>query len=166
MVKRQVPPYNCQRPGRSQAEARQKPGRRLVDAFVSAPKRELGMSQEASKNEALFGSAEERGAAALRVLSEVFGYDSFRSDQAAVIETVLSAQDALLLMPTGMGKKPLFPSTREDFCRARSRPHAGNFTAHRTHEGPSRRGPSQRYEGRIQLIRRSRAKSERRDIVA
>ena len=66
------------------------------------------MSQEASKNEAVFGSAEERESGALRVLSDVFGYDSFRSDQAAVIENVLSAQDALLLMPTGMGKSLCF----------------------------------------------------------
>lgn len=38
------------------------------------------------------------------VLSRVFGYDAFRGDQAAVIDTVVSGGDALVLMPTGGGK--------------------------------------------------------------
>lgn len=42
--------------------------------------------------------------AAKTVLKDVFGFDDFRGDQAAVIETVLNGEDALLLMPTGMGK--------------------------------------------------------------
>jgi ATP-dependent DNA helicase RecQ len=39
-----------------------------------------------------------------RVLREVFGFPSFRGDQASVIEAVLEGRNSLLLMPTGMGK--------------------------------------------------------------
>ena len=41
---------------------------------------------------------------ALDVLRRVFGYQRFRGDQSAIIETVLAGQDALVLMPTGGGK--------------------------------------------------------------
>ena len=37
-------------------------------------------------------------------LRTVFGYDSFRGDQAAIIEHVVGGGDALVLMPTGGGK--------------------------------------------------------------
>ncbi len=37
-------------------------------------------------------------------LDEVFGYKSFRSHQAAIVETVVSGGDCLALMPTGGGK--------------------------------------------------------------
>jgi ATP-dependent DNA helicase RecQ len=40
----------------------------------------------------------------LSVLSEVFGYESFRGPQQAIIEHVTSGYDALVLMPTGGGK--------------------------------------------------------------
>ncbi|MFI3189859.1 ATP-dependent DNA helicase RecQ [Crenothrix sp. D3] len=40
----------------------------------------------------------------LDVLKTVFGYDSFRGQQQAVIEHVIAGQDALVLMPTGGGK--------------------------------------------------------------
>ncbi|WP_277212827.1 DNA helicase RecQ [Isoptericola croceus] len=43
-------------------------------------------------------------APALRVLRDVFGYDSFRGDQQEIIETVTGGGDALVLMPTGGGK--------------------------------------------------------------
>ncbi|SLM96520.1 ATP-dependent DNA helicase RecQ [Brevibacterium yomogidense] len=40
----------------------------------------------------------------LEVLSEVFGYDEFRGDQAAIIDQVVGGGDAVVLMPTGGGK--------------------------------------------------------------
>ena len=40
----------------------------------------------------------------IEILKAVFGYDSFRGQQQAVIEQVLAEQDALVLMPTGGGK--------------------------------------------------------------
>ena len=40
----------------------------------------------------------------LSILSEVFGYESFRGPQQAIIEHVSSGHDALVLMPTGGGK--------------------------------------------------------------
>ncbi len=40
----------------------------------------------------------------LNILKTVFGYDSFRGQQQAVIEHLISGQDALVLMPTGGGK--------------------------------------------------------------
>ena len=41
---------------------------------------------------------------ALKVLHEVFGYQQFRGDQAAIIDAVLAGRDAVVLMPTGGGK--------------------------------------------------------------
>ena len=40
----------------------------------------------------------------LEILKAIFGYDVFRGQQLAVIETVLKGEDALVLMPTGGGK--------------------------------------------------------------
>lgn len=40
----------------------------------------------------------------LGILQEVFGYDEFRGEQAAIIDHVLGGGDALVLMPTGGGK--------------------------------------------------------------
>ncbi len=42
--------------------------------------------------------------AALRVLTRVFGYDSFRGQQRAIVDQVIAGGDALVLMPTGGGK--------------------------------------------------------------
>ena len=39
-----------------------------------------------------------------RVLESIFGYKSFRLQQAAIIETIVNGGDALALMPTGGGK--------------------------------------------------------------
>ncbi|HET8696892.1 MAG TPA: RecQ family ATP-dependent DNA helicase, partial [Gammaproteobacteria bacterium] len=39
-----------------------------------------------------------------RVLREVFGYDEFRGQQAAIVDAALAGRDALVLMPTGGGK--------------------------------------------------------------
>jgi len=41
---------------------------------------------------------------ALKILHDVFGYERFRGDQAAIIDTVVAGRDALVLMPTGGGK--------------------------------------------------------------
>ena len=41
---------------------------------------------------------------ALDTLRRVFGYDSFRGDQAAIVDHVIAGGDALVLMPTGGGK--------------------------------------------------------------
>ncbi|MDL9978181.1 DNA helicase RecQ [Microbacterium sp. ASV49] len=38
------------------------------------------------------------------VLQEVYGYDDFRGDQAAIVEQVIGGGDAVVLMPTGGGK--------------------------------------------------------------
>ncbi len=38
------------------------------------------------------------------ILSDVFGYDSFRGDQEAVINAALNGEDSLVLQPTGGGK--------------------------------------------------------------
>jgi ATP-dependent DNA helicase RecQ len=40
----------------------------------------------------------------LAVLREVFGFDSFRGQQLAIIEHVIAGGDAVVLMPTGGGK--------------------------------------------------------------
>lgn len=45
---------------------------------------------------------------AQRILKDVFGYDSFRGRQAAIIECVAGGGDALVLMPTGGGKSLCF----------------------------------------------------------
>ena len=39
-----------------------------------------------------------------QILRTVFGYESFRGDQKAIIEHVVSGGDAVVLMPTGGGK--------------------------------------------------------------
>ena len=41
---------------------------------------------------------------ARRVLREIFGYESFRGDQRAIIAAAEAGRDALVLMPTGGGK--------------------------------------------------------------
>ncbi len=41
---------------------------------------------------------------ATEVLSRVFGYESFRGDQRAIVDHVIAGGDALVLMPTGAGK--------------------------------------------------------------
>ena len=40
----------------------------------------------------------------LELLEDVFGYDSFRHNQQVIIDSLISGEDALVLMPTGGGK--------------------------------------------------------------
>ena len=40
----------------------------------------------------------------LEILQRVFGYEAFRGEQQAIIETLMAGGDALVLMPTGGGK--------------------------------------------------------------
>lgn len=42
------------------------------------------------------------------ILKETFGHESFRGEQAQVIESVIQGHDALVLMPTGAGKSLCF----------------------------------------------------------
>lgn len=44
----------------------------------------------------------------LELLKNIYGYDSFRSDQAEIIESLLKGNDILALMPTGAGKSLCF----------------------------------------------------------
>ncbi|MEX0607657.1 MAG: DNA helicase RecQ, partial [Halofilum sp. (in: g-proteobacteria)] len=41
---------------------------------------------------------------ALRILRDVFGYESFRGDQRVVVDSLVAGRNALVLMPTGGGK--------------------------------------------------------------
>ncbi|MFY0607529.1 MAG: DNA helicase RecQ [Cyclobacteriaceae bacterium] len=52
----------------------------------------------------------------LKPLKQYFGYDTFRPQQQEIIETVLSGQDCLVIMPTGGGKSICFqlPSLLSD----------------------------------------------------
>src|ERR1700761_4191896 len=40
----------------------------------------------------------------LQILRKIYGYDSFRGQQAEVIDHVISGKNAFVLMPTGSGK--------------------------------------------------------------
>lgn len=55
---------------------------------------------------------------AQQTLKDVFGYDTFRGDQAEVIQTVVEGGDALVLMPTGGGKSMCYqlPALLREGC--------------------------------------------------
>jgi ATP-dependent DNA helicase RecQ len=52
------------------------------------------------------------------ILEHVFGYDSFRGPQQAIIETLVRGDDALVIMPTGGGKSLCYqiPSLAREGC--------------------------------------------------
>ena len=64
------------------------------------------MPQTSTISSALFDGPPTREP--LAVLRHVYGYDSFRGKQAAVIDRVLSGGDAVVLFPTGAGKSLCF----------------------------------------------------------
>lgn len=55
---------------------------------------------------------------AQQILQSVFGYESFREPQDAIIQTVIDGGDALVLMPTGGGKSLCYqlPALARDGC--------------------------------------------------
>ncbi len=54
------------------------------------------------------GTAPSRYATPLEALHTVFGYDAFRGNQAAAIDTLVGGGDAVVLMPTGGGKSLIY----------------------------------------------------------
>jgi ATP-dependent DNA helicase RecQ len=76
------------------------------DAGARAPYSTSGYSGRTSSASVRTVARVDRGPAptALEALEKIFGYDSFRNQQAEIIDTVIAGGDALVLMPTGGGK--------------------------------------------------------------
>jgi len=55
-------------------------------------------------SEPVSGRVQEQQSKALHILETVFGYSSFRGQQAEIVQHVVQGGDALVLMPTGGGK--------------------------------------------------------------
>ena len=75
------------------------------DAPPPTPEREFGSARERDliSNEPTIASSSKYSSPS-DALHSVFGYDSFRGDQAEIIQQVIDGGDALVLMPTGGGK--------------------------------------------------------------
>ena len=75
------------------------------DAPPPAPEREFGSARERDfiSNEPAIASTA-KYSSPRDALHTVFGYESFRGDQAEIIQQVVDGGDALVLMPTGGGK--------------------------------------------------------------
>jgi len=54
--------------------------------------------------EAMMNTHEMKPTDALEILNTIYGYDEFRGQQRAIVDTVIQGEDALVLMPTGGGK--------------------------------------------------------------
>ena len=52
--------------------------------------------------------------ALLTHLQEHFGFDGFKQNQGAIINSVLSGKDTFVIMPTGGGKSLVLPAARHD----------------------------------------------------
>lgn len=76
-----------------------------VAAPVASPARQAASSSPLPERP---GALAHAGREPLEVLSEVFGYDSFRGEQEAAIRHVIEGGDAVVLMPTGGGKSMCF----------------------------------------------------------
>ncbi|QAY73041.1 DNA helicase RecQ [Agromyces protaetiae] len=77
----------------------------MPPAGASSPVRRAGAASGAAvASAARLGVAPARYATALDALRDVFGYDAFRGEQAAIIDQVAGGGDAVVLMPTGGGK--------------------------------------------------------------
>jgi ATP-dependent DNA helicase RecQ len=76
------------------------------DTGARAPYSTSGNSGATSGRSVRTVARVDRGPAptALEALEKIFGYDSFRNQQAEIIDTVIAGGDALVLMPTGGGK--------------------------------------------------------------
>ncbi|MEN2738526.1 DNA helicase RecQ [Microbacterium sp. X-17] len=75
-----------------------------ADAWDAPPPPESVPAASAVPASAAAPARDFTGAAPLAVLEEVYGYDAFRGDQAAIVEHVVAGGDAVVLMPTGGGK--------------------------------------------------------------
>ena len=66
------------------------------------------LADAASKADIAFDASAPASEQAVSVLKSVYGYDAFRGKQAEVIEALLEGNNALAVMPTGMGKSICF----------------------------------------------------------
>ncbi len=82
------PPYDPEYDGAPEPTVRHDPGGTPVSA-PAAPGAAAGSHT---------------GRSPIEVLREVWGYDDFRGEQSAIVDTVVDGGDALVLMPTGGGK--------------------------------------------------------------
>ena len=80
------------------------PGRAVGRSALAPPGPILYKPRPWNPNPFVPESPASRPADPLAVLCEVFGYDAFRGEQAAIVHHVIGGGDGLVLMPTGGGK--------------------------------------------------------------